>query len=103
MEEIITKFLQEVILGEGVFILVVAYVLGDIIKRTTPINNQFIPLIISLISAVVAVFTPFLEGDIVVKILKGIISGWAATGGYETVRNIIATIKEKKAVKKQEE
>lgn len=96
MEELITNFLYESILQEGMFIVVFAFVLGELIKKATPINNDWIPAIIAAISAVVAVFTPFIQGEVIVKILKGIILGWAATGGYETVRNLAATFKNTK-------
>lgn len=102
MQEAITTFLNELVLKEGLFIVLVAFVLGDIIKKATPINNQYIPAIVAVISAVVAVFTPFVEGELVVKIFKGIILGWAATGGYETFRNIITTAKANAAAKKND-
>lgn len=89
MEHIVTEFLSEAFLSEGLFIVVVAYVLADIIKKATPINNQYIPAIIAVVSSIITVVTPFIEGEIVVKILKGLVLGWSATGGYETVRNIV--------------
>lgn len=103
MEEVLSKIMGDIILGEGLFIVLVAYVLGDIIKKATPIDNRFIPAIIACISAAVAVFTPFIEGAVVVKILKGVILGWAATGGYETIRNIVASAKKEDTETESEE
>jgi len=99
MEEMITTFLYETLLEEGMFVVMFAFVLAEIIKKATPINNDYIPAIIAVISAVVAVFTPFIEGEIIVKILKGVMLGWAATGGYETFRNVVASFKANKANK----
>lgn len=96
MNEMITQFFYDAFLAEGLFIIIVAYVLGDIIKKATPLNNQLITLIVPVVAGVIAVFTPFIEGEIVVKILKGIVLGWAATGGYESIKNVAGMIKSKK-------
>lgn len=103
MNEMITQFFYDAFLAEGIFIIIVAYVLGDIIKKATPLNNQLITLIVPVVAGTIAVFTPFIEGDLIVKILKGVVLGWAATGGYETIRNVASMIKTNAANKENNE
>lgn len=97
------QFLYDTFISEGLFVVVVAYAISDIIKKATPINNKYIPAIAAVLSAIIAVLVPYISGSIGVKIFKGIVLGWAATGGYETLRNMIPGVGIKKDTSTEDE
>lgn len=79
------------IFNNGVVIIVGCFIIGEIIKKSLSfIPNQMIPLIGGVLGIVAALLIPsvFPEVDTGTKIIYGLACGWAATGGYETIRNL---------------
>lgn len=68
-------------------IMVLCYVAGVIIKKCiTKIDNKYIPIINALFGVILAAI---MAGNISVdSIAQGIVSGWASTGLFESIRNI---------------
>ncbi len=98
METILVNYFSELLLTNGVVIAVGVFVLGKIIKEALDfIPNKYIPLIGGLAGVLLAVFIPgiFEDKDTVTKAVMGLSLGWAATGGYETVRNLKVTTETK--------
>lgn len=90
MDEIL-KFIADLFIGNGIIIAVGAFVVGAIIKTSlTFIPKKFIPLICGILGMILAILIPnILEGyDLVSKAVCGLALGWAATGGYETIKNL---------------
>ena len=78
------------IFEEGLFILIVCYVVGELVKKFNKIENRFIPVIVSIVGIAVALVcktTVFPEDTYIITGFKGLILGWASTGGYELIRN----------------
>lgn len=90
--ESIMQYIFDLFIGEGIIIAVGAFVTGMIIKNSLDfINNKYIPLIGGIFGSVIGVMIPqvFSDADIVTSLIKGLAIGWAATGGYETIKNLI--------------
>ena len=86
MELVMTLF--QSIFEEGIFILVICFVIGELIKKIDKINNNFIPLIISITGVIVALLCKgfiFPEDPYIMVGFKGLILGWSSTGGYELI------------------
>lgn len=80
--EILSDYLVLVVFG-------ICLLVGQIIKTSVPkLDNKYIPLIVGVLGVVINVwynnwvFTPEI-------LLGGLASGWASTGAYETVRNLL--------------
>lgn len=89
--ENITAYISDLFLTNGIVIAVGAYVLGQIIKTINFIPDKFIPLIGGTLGALAGVFVPVLfpEAHWFIALVNGLALGWAATGGYETVKNLL--------------
>lgn len=81
--EILSDYLVLVVFG-------ICLLVGQIIKTSVPkLDNKYIPLIVGILGVIINVwynnwiFTPEI-------LLGGLASGWASTGAYETVRNLLA-------------
>ena len=68
----------------------ICLLVGQIIKTSIPkLDNKYIPLIVGVLGVVINVwyngwaFTPEI-------LLGGLASGWASTGAYETIKNLMA-------------
>ena len=94
MEEIL-KFIAELFFTNGIIIAVAAYVVGEILKGFKKIPNNIIPLVGGILGIILGITIPNLfEGkDMITSGILGLALGWAATGGYETIKNL--TKKEK--------
>ena len=94
MEQVF-EFIMELFLGNGLIIAVTAFVIGCIVKKLNVIPNNYIPLIGGTIGFILGLVIPGLfEGkDVVTSMCLGLALGWAATGGYETIRNLKGDIK----------
>lgn len=78
------------IFEEGLFILIVCYVVGELVKKFNRIENRYIPVIVSIVGVVVALLcknTVFPADTYIIVGFKGLILGWASTGGYELIRS----------------
>lgn len=88
--ELILEFISNLLVDEGIVIAVAAFVVGQILKGFKKIPNNIIPLVGGLLGIILGIAIPdiFAGKDIVTSGVLGLALGWAATGGYETVRNI---------------
>ena len=89
--ESVYEWIINLFVGDGLAIAVGAYVVGVIIKQATALPNKYIPLIGGVLGILAGVFAPGMfagEGWFLAAV-KGLALGWAATGGYETVRNLL--------------
>lgn len=90
--ENVYEFIIELFVGQGLIIAVAAFVVGAIIKQALKfIPNDFIPLICGVLGILLGIFIPdvFPGNDLITAGIKGLALGWAATGGYETVKNLL--------------
>jgi hypothetical protein len=88
--ELILEFISNLLVDEGIVIAVAAFVVGQILKGFKKIPNNIIPLVGGLLGIILGIAIPdiFAGKDIVTSGVLGLALGWAATGGYETIRNI---------------
>ena len=73
-------------------ITVICYLVAEAVKQT-PLANKWLPSICGLCGALLGIvglfFMPgFPAEDIITALAVGIVSGLAATGGYEAVRQL---------------
>ena len=90
--ENVYEFIIELFVGQGLIIAVATFVLGMIIKQALKfIPNDFIPLIGGVVGILLGIYIPdiFPGADYITAGIKGLALGWAATGGYETVKNLL--------------
>lgn len=90
MEQIM-EFISGLFLSDGLIIAVAAFVVGMIIKQSLKkIPNDLIPLICGILGILLGIFIPnvFPGKDVISSAICGLALGWAATGGFETVKNI---------------
>lgn len=86
------EFIINLFIGDGLIIAVATFVLGMIIKQSVKkIPNDFIPLIGGIVGILLGIFIPgiFPGKDILTSAICGLALGWASTGGYETVKNLV--------------
>lgn len=88
MENII-DFIANLFLTNGIIIAVAAFVVAEIIKGFKKVPKNIIPLVGGILGIVLGISIPNLfEGkDIITSGIMGLALGWAATGGYETIKN----------------
>ena len=89
MESII-DFIADLFLTNGIIIAVATFVVGEILKGFKKIPNNIIPLVGGILGIILGIAIPNLfEGkDIITSGIMGLALGWAATGGYETIKNL---------------
>lgn len=89
MENVI-EFITNLFLDNGVIIAAAAFVVGQIVKGFKKIPNNIIPLIGGLLGILLGIFIPGLfEGkDLITSGILGMLLGWGATGGYETIKQL---------------
>ena len=90
--ESVYQFILDLFVGNGLVIAVAAFVVGAIIKQSIKfIPNDFIPLIGGILGIVLGIAIPdiFPETSLIIAAINGLALGWAATGGYETVKNLL--------------
>ena len=99
--EAVFEWILDLFIGEGIVIAVGTFIIGLLIKKATPLDNKYIPLIGGVIGVLAALFAPsmFVGDDWFVASVKGLALGWAATGGYEAIRNVLPA---RKATKVQD-
>mgnify|MGYP003295115605 CR=1 FL=1 len=88
--EAILKFIADLFLTNGVVIAAASFVVGEIIKGFKKIPKSFIPLVGGIVGIILGVAIPgiFPEKDLITSAVLGLILGWGATGGYETIKNL---------------
>ncbi len=96
MENII-DYIFNLFLGSGIIIAVATFVLGQIIKGFKKIPNNIIPLVGGIVGIILGIAIPniFPDKDIITSGIMGLALGWAATGGYETIKNFKKKVEEK--------
>ena len=97
--EAVFEWILNLFVGEGIVIAVGVFIVGLLIKKVTPLDNKYIPLIGGVLGVLTALFAPsvFIGDDWFVASVKGLALGWAATGGYEAIRNVWPARKTTKA------
>ena len=88
--ENVFEFILNLLLDNGIIIAVATFIVGQIIKGFKQIPNNVIPLLGGIIGIILGVTIPGLfEGkDVITSGILGLALGWAATGGYETIKQI---------------
>lgn len=86
----ILDFIMNLFVTDGIIIAVAAFVVGQIIKGFKKIPNNIIPLVAGVLGIILGIVIPglFPGKDIVTSGVLGLALGWAATGGFETVKNL---------------
>jgi Na+-translocating ferredoxin:NAD+ oxidoreductase RnfD subunit len=87
------QYIVDLFVGNGLIIAVATFVIGMIIKQSIKkVPNDIIPLIGGVIGILLGIFIPdiFPGKDILTSAICGLALGWASTGGYETVKNLIS-------------
>lgn len=89
MEEVIWDFVAALLLGKGVAVAVAAFVLGQVIKSAGMAPKRAIPAVCAVFGAGVCLALPGLfPGEAApLRLLYGMVLGFAATGGYEACKN----------------
>ena len=89
--EAVFEWILNLFIGDGLAIAVAAFIIGLLIKQATPLPNKYIPLIGGVLGILAGVFAPgmFVGENWFVAAVKGLALGWAATGGYEAIRNLL--------------
>lgn len=86
----ILDFIMNLFVTDGIIIAVAAFVVGQIIKGFKKIPNNIIPLVAGVLGIILGIAIPnlFPGKDIVTSGILGLALGWAATGGFETIKNL---------------
>lgn len=89
MESVI-EFIFNLFIGNGVIIAAATFVVGQVIKGFKNVPNNLIPLIGGLLGIILGIFIPglFENQDIITSGILGMLLGWGATGGYETIKQL---------------
>ena len=90
MQEQLVLFIESII-KDGLIVVAGIFVLGQIIKGLKIIDPDYIPMIGGLFGALLGIGIPhiFPDSGVIVCAVKGLICGWAATGGFETFKNAV--------------
>ena len=93
--EAVFDFILNLFFSNGLIIAVTAFVIGSIVKKLSIIPNKYIPLIGGVLGIILGVAIPdlFVGKDIVTSGVLGLVLGWAATGGYESIKSLKGEIK----------
>lgn len=89
MPDQVLDFLTELILGKGLTIALVSFIIGQFIKNKTKIDNANIPIMVAVVGAIVAGITnqwTLQEESLVMAATDGFIIGGFTTGLYEMLR-----------------
>lgn len=89
--ENIMSFISDLFVTNGIVIAVGCFAVGQIIKSALDfIPNKFIPLICGILGALLGVLLPGLFPDTnpVICAINGLVLGWGATGGVETIKQL---------------
>ena len=88
--ENILDFIMNLFVTDGIIIAVAAFVVGQIIKGFKKIPNNIIPLVAGVLGIILGIVIPglFPGKDIITSGVLGLALGWAATGGFETIKNL---------------
>lgn len=92
MPEFVIEFISSIIPYGGMIIAVFCFAIGELIKTTfcEKVPNKYIPLITAVLGGLLVLVLPtaFSEYDLGARIIYGILCGWAATGAYESFKNL---------------
>ena len=86
----ILDFIMHLFITDGIIIAVAAFVIGQIIKGFKKIPNNVIPLVSGILGIILGIVIPglFPGKDVVTSGILGLALGWAATGGFETIKKL---------------
>lgn len=76
---------------EGV-IVGICLVVGVLLKYCTNLNNKYIPMIVTVLGLLLAIWMYWGEGITPVTILRGLISGAASTGLHQIVKQLFPSV-----------
>lgn len=76
---------------EGV-IVGICLVVGVLLKYCTNLNNKYIPMIVTMLGLLLAIWMYWGEGITPVTILRGLISGAASTGLHQIVKQLFPSV-----------
>lgn len=104
------EYLTNYIPYEYILIVIALVIIGEMLKKFTVLPNQFLTTVLPILGAVVMVIMYVTGVEIIVvaelvkQICLGLLMGWAATGGYEFLRNFKRTDDAQKTIayKKEE-
>lgn len=87
--ENVWSFIVNLFLTDGIIIAAASFVIGETVKRLE-INNKYIPLIGGVVGILLGILIPniFPNRDIITSGVMGLCLGWAATGGFETIKQL---------------
>lgn len=86
MPDQIVTYLTELLLGKGLVISIITFLIGQFVKNSTKINNKHIPLIVAVAGAIIGAVTNqwvLHEESIVMAASDGFIIGGFTTWLYE--------------------
>ena len=88
--ENILDFIMNLFFFFFIIIAVAAFIVGQIIKGFKKIPNNIIPLVAGVLGIILGIAIPnlFPGKDIITSGILGLALGWAATGGFETIKNL---------------
>lgn len=83
----VLDFIAELFLTNGIIIAAAAFVIAEINKKLE-VPDKYIPLIGGIVGILLGILIPgiFPGKDIVSAGVMGLCLGWAATGGFETIK-----------------
>lgn len=85
----ILDFIANLFLTNGIIIAAAAYVIAEINKKLG-VSDKYIPLIGGIVGIILGICIPniFPKQDIISAGVMGLCLGWAATGGFETIKQL---------------
>ena len=98
------EYLTNYIPYEYILIVIALVIIGEMLKKFTVLPNQFLTTVLPILGAVVMVVLYvtgveiIIAAEIVKHICIGLLMGWAATGGYEFLRNFKKSDDAKKTI-----
>lgn len=104
------EYLTNYIPYEYILIVIALVIIGEMLKKFTVLPNQFLTTVLPILGAavMVVIYVTGIEIIVVAELVKqiclGLLMGWAATGGYEFLRNFKRTDDAQKTIayKKEE-
>ena len=90
----IFSFISQWIPADFILIIAGLIVVGEMLKKFTTLPSQLLTTVLPILGAIIIgiMYTTtteiFVIADLIKQICIGLVVGWAATGGYEFLKNI---------------
>lgn len=90
----IFSFISQWIPADFILIIAGLIVVGEMLKKFTTLPSQLLTTVLPILGAIIIgiMYTTtteiFVIADLIKQICIGLVIGWAATGGYEFLKNI---------------